>query len=267
MVLSGLLSFAALVLLYVTGALATAAVRLGEAWQQHPALTQVSAVVTLGLLIFVGLLAWQSSWQLYPVHPRPRSGRIARLAPRRPRLAAVLAPVAEAVASSRAVPARHWVLALTASIANWLAELACLYAAARAFDLPLDVVVLGAIYLTVQILRQIPLTPGGIGVIEIGLLAGLVSAGAGEAAAAATVLVYRLLSCWLVIPAGTLGWLVLRRPAHARSGGVPHDLVEKLPEAVPQLAGGVVAGQVPQQRVLEHPVEQRVGQARWHVDR
>ncbi|MGH3877391.1 MAG: UPF0104 family protein, partial [Actinophytocola sp.] len=88
MVLSGLLSFAALVLLYVTGALATVAVRLGEAWQQHPALTQVSAVVTLGLLIFVGLLAWQSSWQLYPAHPRPRSGRIARIAPRRPRLAA-----------------------------------------------------------------------------------------------------------------------------------------------------------------------------------
>ena len=77
-------------------------------------------------------------------------------------------------------------------------------------------VTLGAIYLTVQIVRQIPLTPGGLGVIEISLLAGLVSAGAGEAAAAATVLVYRLLSCWLIIPVGLLGWLLLRRPPHAR---------------------------------------------------
>lgn len=36
MVLSGLLSIVALVLLYTTGALATAVVRLGEAWQAHP---------------------------------------------------------------------------------------------------------------------------------------------------------------------------------------------------------------------------------------
>ncbi len=71
MVLSGLLSIAALALLYATGALATAAVKLGEAWHRHPALTQVSAMITLGLLIFVGLLAWQSSWQIHPSPPAP----------------------------------------------------------------------------------------------------------------------------------------------------------------------------------------------------
>ncbi len=259
MVLSGLLSFAALALLYATGALATIAVRLGEAWREHPALTQVSAVITLGLLIFVGLLAWQSSWQIHPAHPRLSGHPFARLEPRWPRLAAALRPVADAVSSSRAVPGRHWGLALAAAVANWLTDLLCLYAAARAFSLPLDVVTLGAVYLTVQVVRQIPLTPGGIGVIEISLLAGLVSAGANEAAAAATVLVYRLLSCWLIIPVGLLAWLLLRRPP---SG---HDLVENLPDAVPQLAGGVlVAGQVPDQRVLEHAVEQRVGQPRRH---
>jgi putative heme transporter len=217
MVLSGLLSIAALALLYATGALATAAVRLGEAWREHPALTQMSLVVTLSLLIFVGLLAWQSSWQLHPTHPRHHVSPLARIAPRWPRVAAALRPVVDAVVSSRTVPGRHWAIALAAAVANWLTDLLCLYAAARAFDLPLDVVALGAIYLTVQIVRQIPLTPGGLGIIELSLLAGLVSAGAGEAAAAATVLVYRLLSCWLIIPVGLLGWMLLRRPPHARA--------------------------------------------------
>lgn len=221
MVLSGLLSLAALALLYVTGALATVAVKLGEAWRNHPALTHVSAVVTLALLIFVGLLAWQSSYHVHhqndrdrPDRPRHHADPLARIAPRWPRVAAALAPVVDAVSSSRAVSGRHWGLALAAAVANWLTDLLCLYAASRAFGLPLDPVTLGAIYLTVQIVRQIPLTPGGIGVIEISLLAGLVSGGAGEAAAAATVLVYRLLSCWLIIPVGFLAWLLLRKPPH-----------------------------------------------------
>lgn len=202
MVLSGLVSFAALALLYVTGALATAVVTLNAAWHEHPVLARFSVMITLGLLIFVGL-AWRSSRQ-----GRPRTG----FATRHPRIGRALEPVLDAVDSARAVPGRHWTLALGAALGNWLTELLCLYAAANAFHLPLDVVTLGAIYLTVQIVRQIPLTPGGIGVIEISLLAGLVSAGAGEAAAAATVLVYRLLSCWLIIPVGLLSWLGLRRP-------------------------------------------------------
>ncbi|HEY7594134.1 MAG TPA: lysylphosphatidylglycerol synthase transmembrane domain-containing protein [Actinophytocola sp.] len=243
MVLSGILSLVALALLYATGALATVAVRLGDAWRAHPALTQVSAVVTLGLLIFVGLLAWQSSWQIHPAHPRPHASPLARIESRWPRAATALRPVIEAVANSRAVPGRHWGLALAAAIANWLTDLICLYASARAFSLPVDIATLAAVYLTVQIVRQIPLTPGGIGVIEISLLAGLVSAGAGEAAAAATVLVYRLLSCWLIIPVGMLAWLLLRRPP---SGD---ELVERVPETVPELtAGGVVTGQVAEPR-------------------
>jgi uncharacterized protein (TIRG00374 family) len=234
MVLSGLLSLVALAVLYATGAIATLAVELGEAWRAHPATTQVSAMITLALLFFVGLLAWQSSWQLHPSRPRQHVGLLARLAPRRPRLARALAPVADAIADSRAVPGRHWGLAFAAALANWLTDLLCLYAAARAFSLPLDVVTLGAVYLTVQIVRQIPLTPGGIGVIEISLLTGLIAAGAGEGAAAATVLVYRLLSCWLIIPTGVLGSLVLRHPPHNGPSG--HELTEGLPDRRPDIS-------------------------------
>lgn len=121
---------------------------------------------------------------------------------------------------SRAIAPRHWVLALAAAVGNWAADLCCLVATARACDVPLGLVELAALFLTVQMVRQIPLTPGGIGVVEASLLAGLVGLGAPEAAAAATVLTYRLFSCWLLIPAGLAGWLVLRR-AQARGPSAP----------------------------------------------
>ena len=246
MVLSGLLSFAALGLLYATGALAAGAVHLGIAWQDKPGVASFAVAMSTALIAFVGLFAWQSSGQIHPRRPRTHRPVLARW----PRLA----PLADALTGYREVDGRHWTLALGAAVANWLTDLLCLYAAARAFALPVGLVEIGAVYLTVQVVRQVPLTPGGIGVIEVSLLAGLISAGAGEAAAAATVLVYRLLSCWLIIPVGLLCWLVLRRPS-------PHHPVEDEPELRGEVGGrALVAGQVPQQRVLEHAVHQGVGQ-------
>ena len=174
MVLSGLLSFAGLALLYLTGAIAT-----------NPALILAAIPVAAAVIVMP-----------LPT-PKVHTGR--------------LAPLFNALATARDVAPRHWTLALGAAAMNWLTDLLCLYATARAFDLPLGLPELAGVYLTVQIVRQIPLTPGGIGVIEASLLAGLVSAGAGQPAAAAAVLAYRLLSCWLVLPLGLVGWMVLRR--------------------------------------------------------
>jgi len=200
----------ALVLLYLTGVLAAGVVRLAAAWQAHPALIESTVAMAIALLLLVGFLAWPTE----RTTPRkPRKGIIPRLTARTPRIATLVAPVVDAVRSSRSVAGRHWALALAAATANWLTDLLCLAAASRAFHLPLSLVELAAVYLTVQVVRQIPITPGGIGVIEMSLLAGLISAGAGEAPAAATVLAYRLLSCWMIIPVGLLGWLVLRRPS------------------------------------------------------
>ncbi|SES42985.1 hypothetical protein SAMN04487818_113213 [Actinokineospora terrae] len=50
--------------------------------------------------------------------------------------------------------------------------------------------------------------------IEVSLIAGLGLLGATIPAAAAITLVYRLLSCWLVIPPGLATWLTLNnKPA------------------------------------------------------
>jgi len=224
MVLSGLLSIAALALLYATGVLAATAVSVGRAWHEQSGGVRTSLLLTGGLVLFVCVLAWRSSSELETGHRIPRRPLLSRIEPRWPRVARLLAPVVDAVSSSRSVPGRQWGLALGAALTNWLTDLLCLYAVSRAFDLPVGIVEVGAIYLTVQILRQVPLTPGGIGVIEVSLLAGLLSAGAGEAAAAATVLGYRLLSCWLIIPVGLLCWLGLRHHTTTVTQRVPSPM-------------------------------------------
>jgi uncharacterized protein (TIRG00374 family) len=53
---------------------------------------------------------------------------------------------------------------------------------------------------------SIGLTPGGLGIIEVALSAALVAAGLKGHHALASVLVYRLISFWLVMAAG---WVVL----------------------------------------------------------
>jgi uncharacterized protein (TIRG00374 family) len=233
MVLSGLLSAAALALLYLSGALAAGAVHLAAAWRAHPALVEGAFAMTVALVLLVMFLAWPAR-RSGPRPREPRAGALDRLATRAPRLARLLRPVGDALHESRSVAGRHWVLALAAATANWLTDLLCLYAATQAFHLPVSLPALGAVYLTVQLVRQIPLTPGGIGVIEISLLAGLVSTGAAEAPATAAVLVYRLLSCWLILPIGLLGWLVLRgrhrQPVLTPDTGNPAEPVRALPD-------------------------------------
>lgn len=116
------------------------------------------------------------------------------------------------VQQARRVSRTDWVLALALASGRWVLDAAGLYVACRAFDIDISALQLAALYLGIQLLRQIPLTPGGIGVIEVALLAGLVAIGAPNAAATAAVLLYRLVSAWLMIPlgylamAGLTGW-------------------------------------------------------------
>ena len=125
----------------------------------------------------------------------------------------------------RSVRPRHLIRALAAAIANWSAELLCLIFVAYAFGLSLGILSLGAGFLSAQVARQIPLTPGGIGVVEASLLTSLIAAGAPTATAAAVVLAYRALSCWLVIGIGLPSWLLLRSRTHTSNST---DLINRV---------------------------------------
>ena len=70
-----------------------------------------------------------------------------------------------------------------------------------------------AAFALVRLLSAFPVTPGGLGVVELGLAAALVLAGGPEAQVVAAVLVFRILTFVLPIPVGALTWWLWRRSA------------------------------------------------------
>jgi uncharacterized protein (TIRG00374 family) len=200
--LSGLISAAGLGLLYAGGVLGVLML--------HSALARsVCVLVALCSVALVGAaLAGLATRRAAARVPRDQGKSLDHAAERG--VAGLGAKVRGAVRASASLSRPGWLVALAFATANWLADLLCLVAAARAFGLPVGVTTVAGIYLGVQIVRQIPLTPGGIGVVEAALIAGLTAAGGTAPAAAAVVLTYRLLSFWLILPVGGLAWLSLR---------------------------------------------------------
>jgi putative heme transporter len=202
-VVSGLASIGGLAALYAGGGLALAGVATsGPTWQP------LLVVLVLALVTAVVVAAGRRFAVGSDAAPSPDDSRIVRYF----RIAARSAR--DAWRAGAGLRTRDWAIVLAYATTKWLADLACLIAVVRALDLPVSVTALAGIYLSVQIVRQVPLTPGGIGVIETAFVTGLTAAGAAAAPAAAAVLIYRLLSCWLLIPAGGAAALALRRFQH-----------------------------------------------------
>ncbi|MEE8600267.1 lysylphosphatidylglycerol synthase transmembrane domain-containing protein [Euzebya tangerina] len=86
--------------------------------------------------------------------------------------------------------------------ANWLLDAAVVAVLALTVGTgtPLTAVLLA--YIVAQIVAALPLTPGGVGVVETAMVGAFVASGAPAAAATATVLGWRLVSHWLPIPIG-----------------------------------------------------------------
>ncbi|MDP9847594.1 lysylphosphatidylglycerol synthase transmembrane domain-containing protein [Streptosporangium lutulentum] len=193
-ILSGTVSAIGLLLLYLAGtalALVIDPALLVDA--QGTLITGGALILLAGAILLAGRLR----------RPRPTS--------RWSRVATFLAPVGTTFRTVAALPRRDAAAALCFAVVGWLADLACLYTATVAFDLDVHPVRLAAVYLATQLLRQIPLTPGGIGIIETSLIAGLTATGAPVTPVTAAVLVYRLLTCWLTLPVGAAAWALLRR--------------------------------------------------------
>jgi uncharacterized membrane protein YbhN (UPF0104 family) len=66
-------------------------------------------------------------------------------------------------------------------------------------------------YTAAELLALIPLTPGGIGFVEAGLVGTLTLAHVAGPQALAATLLYRLVAFWLPIPAGGVAYIVFRR--------------------------------------------------------
>ncbi len=83
-----------------------------------------------------------------------------------------------------------------------LAYIACLAVCVAAFGGSVPIAKIGVVYLTGSALGSIIPTPGGLGAVEAALTAGLTAAGVPGGVAVSAVLLFRLLTFWLPVPAG-----------------------------------------------------------------
>jgi uncharacterized protein (TIRG00374 family) len=98
-----------------------------------------------------------------------------------------------------------------AAVGRWLFDLLALVTAIIAVGAhPRFSLVLLA-YVAAQLLAQIPVTPGGLGFVEAGLVGTLALAGVSAGDAVVATLAYRLVSFWLPIPLGLGAWWLFRR--------------------------------------------------------
>jgi uncharacterized protein (TIRG00374 family) len=94
--------------------------------------------------------------------------------------------------------------------ANWLFDAGCLWIFLAAFGDTVDPIALLVAYGLAYVVAAIPITPGGLGVVETVLTASLVGFGVDRSVAVVGVVSYRLLNFWLPIPVGGLAYLSLR---------------------------------------------------------
>ena len=105
----------------------------------------------------------------------------------------------------------NWWQALLAAAGKWLFDyLTLVFALAAVGARPSAALVLVA-YSAVSLLGQLPITPGGLGVVEAGLTGALALIGVSAGDAVLATLAYRLFNYWLPLPAGLVGLILHRR--------------------------------------------------------
>jgi hypothetical protein len=105
---------------------------------------------------------------------------------------------------------------------SWLADVAVLALAFVALHSTPPWTGLLLAYCAGQIAASMPVTPGGIGVVEGSITLALVAFGGAETITLAAVLLYRLIAYWGCIPAGGLAWLALRGTSRSPAKAVTH---------------------------------------------
>jgi putative heme transporter len=110
---------------------------------------------------------------------------------------------------------RHrWPALTAAAVASHAALFLVLLTCLRAVDgrgAQVHWMVVLAVFAVTRLVTLVPITPGALGVAELSYVAGLTAAGVGPGAAAAAVLLFRMLTWFAPIPLGLGAWLLWRR--------------------------------------------------------
>lgn len=141
-----------------------------------------------------------------------------------------------------------WVEALALAAYNWAADLATLVAVIWAVHahVPWRGVVIA--YSLTQISASIPITPGGLAVVEASLTALLTAYGMPATDAVSVVLLYRLISFWALVPIGWGAWGLLEWAGRATDARRHHPWAFHRHAAAPP-APAVVGGSGPERLV------------------
>jgi uncharacterized membrane protein YbhN (UPF0104 family) len=102
-----------------------------------------------------------------------------------------------------------WAEVFGLALLNWVDDAACLTACILALHVHVPWRGLLVIYALTQISASLPVTPGGLGVVEGSMAALLVAYGVAGGQALAVVLLYRIVSFWGLVPIGWGTWVWL----------------------------------------------------------
>lgn len=105
------------------------------------------------------------------------------------------------------------------AVLNWLLDAAALWIFLAAFGVKLNPVAVLVAFTLANVASLLPITPGGLGVVELALTATLASFGAAAVPAALGVAAYRVFNYWLPIPASAVAYLAVRRTPVAGAVG------------------------------------------------
>ncbi len=138
---------------------------------------------------------------------------------------------------------RDLFVVLAAAFGNWVFDCGCLACGfvATGASVPWRGLLLA--YGAGQLAANLPVTPGGLGVVEGSLTVALVAFGGAELSTVAAVLVYRIVSFWGFLPVGWLSWAGLaldrrRRGRAAASAAVEHHAAPLIEAPSRAVAGG-----------------------------
>lgn len=113
-----------------------------------------------------------------------------------------------------------WAEVLGLALVNWMLDAAVVVAVMLSLGVGVPWSAILVIYGLTQIAASIPLTPGGIGVVAGSLAALLHAYGVATTGALAVVVLYRLLSFWVLVPVGWAVWGVLEARGRRVARGV-----------------------------------------------
>lgn len=115
----------------------------------------------------------------------------------------------------------RWLQATAASSLNWMFDYLVLVFALYAVDADPRLSLVMVAYASGAVLAMIPITPGGFGFVEVGLVGVLVLSGIDTQSATVAVLAWRVVSLWLPIAMGPPAWLAFRYKYPRRGGRKP----------------------------------------------